>query len=153
MGDTNNNSLDKFYETLGGVEYGYNTVKGGKAKKPAAKKPAAKKPDAKKPDAKKHAIKKPDAKKHAAKKHAAKKQPIEVNIPKKMLDEIYTTVDEMYKVFNKEIKKKTSKKIIGGGINGGEQILRTADLNLSIEPVPYIAQFYLDASDAKSNFA
>lgn len=143
MGDTNNNSLNKFYETLGGVEYGYNTVKGGKAKKPAAKKPVAKKPAAKKPAAKKPAAKKPEA----------KKQPIEVNIPKKMLDEIYTTVDEMYKVFNKETKKKTSKKIKGGGINGGEQILRTADLNLSIEPQPYIAQFYLDASGAKSNFA
>ena len=42
MGD--NNSLDMFYETLGGIEYGYNTVKGGKVKKPVAKKPAAKKP-------------------------------------------------------------------------------------------------------------
>ena len=131
MGD--NNSLDMFYETLGGIEYGYNTVKGGKVKKPVAKKPAAKKPAAKKP--------------------AAKKQPIEMNIPKKMLDEIYSTVDEMYKVFNKETKKKSSKKIKGGGINGGEQILRTADLNFSDQQQPYIAQFYLDASDAKSNFA
>jgi len=132
MGD-NNNSLGMFYETLGGIEYGYNTVKGGKAKKPVAKKPAAKKPAAKKP--------------------TAKKQPIEMNIPKKMLDEIYSTVDEMYKVFNKETKKKSSKKIKGGGINGGEQILRTADLNFSDQQQPYIAQFYLDASGAKSNFA
>ena len=115
--------------------------------------PPKKKPAVKKPAVKKHAAKKPAVKKPAAKKPAAKKQPIEMNIPKKMLDEIYSTVDEMYKVFNKETKKKSSKKIKGGGINGGEQILRTADLNFSDQQQPYIAQFYLDASDAKSNFA